>query len=106
MEEDLSGMHIKHKDIGEMSDEEKSFYYFKVHDTDNNNNLDGLEMIKAAMHRHGSEEDHVDADELTHITSEWKYYVQIHLVIDVIHMQSLTPPNPNFFIQIFLNFIF
>lgn len=79
MEEDLSGMHIKHKDIAEMSDEEKSFYYFKVHDTDNNNNLDGLEMIKAAMHRHGSDDDHVDADELTHITSGWNYLILINI---------------------------
>ena len=64
-------MHVKHKDVSEMTDEEKSFYYFKIHDTDNNNNLDGLEMIKAALHRHGSDEnqENVDAEELAHITS-------------------------------------
>lgn len=69
MQEDLTGMHVKHKDVSEMTDDEKSFYFFKVHDTDNNNNLDGLEMIKAALHRHG-EDEHVDNDELTHITSK------------------------------------
>jgi hypothetical protein len=60
-------MHVKHKDISEMSDDEKSFYYFKIHDTDNNNNLDGLEMIKAALHRHGESN---SQDELLHITSK------------------------------------
>lgn len=49
-----------------MSDEEKSFYYFKIHDTDNNDNLDGLEMVKAAIHRQGSFE---LSDELMHVTS-------------------------------------
>lgn len=65
--EDLTGMHVKHKDVSEMSDDEKSFYYFKIHDTDNNNNLDGLEMIKAALHRHGESN---SQDELSHITSK------------------------------------
>ena len=71
MEQDLTGMHVQHnKNVSEMSDEEKSFYYFKIHDTDNNNNLDGLEMIKAALHRHGGDNEHADEDELVHITSQ------------------------------------
>lgn len=71
MEQDLTGMHVQHnKNVSEMSDEEKSFYYFKIHDTDNNNNLDGLEMIKAALHRHGSDNEQADEDELVHITSQ------------------------------------
>ncbi|CRL03608.1 CLUMA_CG016466, isoform A [Clunio marinus] len=65
IEEDLTGMHVHHKDVAEMTEEEKSFYYFKIHDTDNNDNLDGLEMIKAAMHRHGNFE---MQDELNHVT--------------------------------------
>lgn len=66
IEEDLTGMHVNHKKVSEMSDEEKSFYYFKIHDTDGNDSLDGLEMIKAAIHRHGNFE---LQDELTHVTS-------------------------------------
>jgi hypothetical protein len=62
-------MHVKHKDVNDMSDEEKSFYYFKVHDTDNNNNLDGLEMVKAALHRHTDSDNSVN-DDISHITSE------------------------------------
>lgn len=61
-------MNVHHKDVSEMSEEEKSFYYFKIHDTDNNDNLDGLEMIKAAIHRHGNFE---LQDELTHVTSNF-----------------------------------
>jgi len=66
IEEDLTGMHVHHKDVSEMTDEEKSFFYFKIHDTDNNDFLDGLEMIKAAIHRHGNLE---LQDELMHVTS-------------------------------------
>lgn len=68
IEEDLTGMHVHHKEVNEMTDDEKSFYYFKIHDTDNNDNLDGLEMIKAAIHRHGNFE---LQDELSHVTSEF-----------------------------------
>lgn len=39
------------KPVSEMSDEEKSFYYFKLHDMDHNDALDGLELIQAAMHQ-------------------------------------------------------
>lgn len=33
-----------------MTEDEKNFYYFKLHDLDDNNNLDGLEMLNAATH--------------------------------------------------------
>lgn len=71
IEEDLTGMHVNHKDVSEMTEEEKSFYYFKIHDTDNNDNLDGLEMIKAAIHRHGNFE---MQDELMHVTSKFQVF--------------------------------
>lgn len=67
MEEDLTGMHVDHKEVDEMTADEKSFFYFKIHDTDGNDNLDGLEMIKAAIHRHGNFE---LQDELMHVTSK------------------------------------
>lgn len=62
-------MHVKHKDVSEMSEDEKSFYYFKIHDSDNNDILDGLEMIKAAIHRHDGTEDY-GGSEFEHIESE------------------------------------
>ena len=35
-----------------MSDRELQFHYFKLHDYDNNNLLDGLEIVKALKHSH------------------------------------------------------
>lgn len=34
------------------SEEEMQFHYFKAHDYDNNNKLDGLELISALTHYH------------------------------------------------------
>ena len=35
-----------------MTDRELQFHYFKLHDFDNNNLLDGLEIVKAVKHNH------------------------------------------------------
>ncbi|KAB7500310.1 Multiple coagulation factor deficiency protein 2-like protein, partial [Armadillidium nasatum] len=37
-----------------MSEEELQFHYFKMHDADNNNRLDGQELIKSLFHWHDS----------------------------------------------------
>ncbi|XP_037828047.1 multiple coagulation factor deficiency protein 2 homolog [Lucilia sericata] len=50
IEDDLKEMGIS-ANLDEMSEEEKNFYYFKIHDSDNNNALDGLEMLQAAIHQ-------------------------------------------------------
>lgn len=52
LREDL-GAWAKNKELSEMTEDEKNFYYFKVHDADNNDFLDGLEMLQAATHRAG-----------------------------------------------------
>jgi len=36
----------------QLTDEEMQFHYFKLHDYDDNNMLDGLEIISAITHRH------------------------------------------------------
>jgi len=41
----------------EMSEEELEFHYFKLHDYDNNNKLDGTEIVKAITHFHQDEEE-------------------------------------------------
>ncbi|XP_052766089.1 multiple coagulation factor deficiency protein 2 homolog isoform X3 [Mya arenaria] len=41
----------------EMSDEELEFHYFKLHDYDGNNKLDGVEITKAITHFHEEEGD-------------------------------------------------
>ncbi|XP_061392721.1 putative mediator of RNA polymerase II transcription subunit 12 [Musca vetustissima] len=47
-------------DTSKMSEAELQFHYFKMHDSDNNNKLDGCELIKSLIHWHeqGSKEGH------------------------------------------------
>ena len=49
--EHLEGVINKPKD--QMTPEEQNFYYFKLHDYDNNNMLDGLELVNAFAHNDG-----------------------------------------------------
>ncbi|XP_071963178.1 multiple coagulation factor deficiency protein 2 homolog isoform X2 [Antedon mediterranea] len=48
---------IVDKPTSEMTEEEYQFYYFKVHDYDNNNVLDGIELIQAMTDFHLEEDD-------------------------------------------------
>lgn len=50
---DLGGV-ISEPDMSKMSEEELQFHYFKMHDADNNNMLDGSELIKSLIHWHGN----------------------------------------------------
>ncbi|CAB3246523.1 unnamed protein product [Arctia plantaginis] len=46
-------------DTSKMSEQELQFHYFKMHDADNNNKLDGCELIKSLIHWHGQiDKDH------------------------------------------------
>jgi hypothetical protein len=49
--EHLDGVINKPKE--QMSIDEQNFYYFKLHDYDNNNVLDGLELVTAFAHNEG-----------------------------------------------------
>ena len=40
-------------DTSKMSEQELQFHYFKMHDADNNNKLDGCELVKSLIHWHG-----------------------------------------------------
>nr|CAI5836389.1 unnamed protein product [Callosobruchus analis]CAI5855737.1 unnamed protein product [Callosobruchus analis] len=42
-------------DTSKMSDQELQFHYFKMHDADNNNKLDGCELIKSLIHWHAEQ---------------------------------------------------
>ena len=37
-------------DFSTMSEEELTFYYFRMHDVDRNGKLDGCELIKSLIH--------------------------------------------------------
>ncbi|XP_053674537.1 multiple coagulation factor deficiency protein 2 homolog [Anopheles nili] len=54
LEDDLKRLPIGEQSLTNMSEDEKNFYYFKLHDSDNNDNLDGLEMLHAATHHHSN----------------------------------------------------
>lgn len=41
------------QDMSKLSEEELQFHYFKMHDNDDNNMLDGSELIKSLIHWHG-----------------------------------------------------
>jgi len=45
-------------DTSKMSDQELQFHYFKMHDTDGNNKLDGCELVKSLIHWHADESSH------------------------------------------------
>ena len=40
-----------------MNDEDLQFHYFKLHDYDHNNKLDGIELMNAMTHYHDEEGD-------------------------------------------------
>ena len=45
-------------DTEDMSDQELQFHYFKMHDADGNNKLDGCELVKSLIHFHEDDEEH------------------------------------------------
>ncbi|XP_076247149.1 multiple coagulation factor deficiency protein 2 homolog isoform X2 [Calliopsis andreniformis] len=49
LKEDMGSM-ADHLDFSNMTKEEIEFHYFKVHDVDNNDKLDGLEILNAIQH--------------------------------------------------------
>ncbi|XP_006617832.1 multiple coagulation factor deficiency protein 2 homolog [Apis laboriosa] len=46
-------------DTSKMTEQELQFHYFKMHDADNNNKLDGCELIKSLIHWHEQEKKEV-----------------------------------------------
>ena len=47
--DELETMYSK-ADVDAMTDEEKDYHYFRLHDYDQNNMLDGQEILKAVQH--------------------------------------------------------
>jgi len=50
-------------DTSKMTEAELQFHYFKMHDSDNNNKLDGCELIKSLIHWHVDEHKNPRASE-------------------------------------------
>lgn len=59
IQEDINAQQLPmEKKVEEMSEEERSYMYFKLHDLDGNDKLDGLEIFYSATHHSASEHDH------------------------------------------------
>ncbi|KAJ6635752.1 Multiple coagulation factor deficiency protein 2 like [Pseudolycoriella hygida] len=71
---------IEHRNISEMTEEEKNFFYFKVHDSDNNDVLDGLELLRAATHHSV----HVEHDGDENVGEKEKSSNELDHVIEII----------------------
>ena len=50
-------------DVENMTEEERDYHYFRLHDFDKNNLLDGLEVFKALAHEHENETISEDSDD-------------------------------------------
>ncbi|VDO81132.1 unnamed protein product [Heligmosomoides polygyrus] len=47
--------HLEHKiDVSTLSEEQQRFHYFSIHDLNKDNNIDGIEILKALTHDHSS----------------------------------------------------
>ncbi|XP_030371104.1 multiple coagulation factor deficiency protein 2 [Scaptodrosophila lebanonensis] len=76
IEDDLKDMGVQ-ANMDEMSEEEKIFYMFKAHDNDNNNALDGLEMIQSAMHHNYDYFKKSDRDDyLQNASDELEHFIE------------------------------
>lgn len=70
-----------------MTEDEKNFYYFKLHDLDNNNNLDGLEMLNAATH-HKHDDSH-QLDEIENPSDNDSFLHIVEVIDDFIEYADL-----------------
>lgn len=52
-------------DLSNLTDQELEFYYFKLHDIDNNTKLDGLEILHAIQHTFHSVDNEGENNELS-----------------------------------------
>ncbi|KAL9894786.1 uncharacterized protein ACN427_007535 isoform 1-T3 [Glossina fuscipes fuscipes] len=68
-------------DTSKMSEAELQFHYFKMHDSDNNNKLDGCELIKSLIHWHeqGNKDAHAHDPEQPRV--EEKIFTDEELVV-------------------------
>ncbi|GJQ82845.1 hypothetical protein Trydic_g2585 [Trypoxylus dichotomus] len=72
---------IEKPDLSKLTDEELEFYYFQLHDTDNNSKLDGLEMLHAILHTTHSgqsqEQTENEENELDKGSDDLEYYIEL-----------------------------
>ncbi|GFS88567.1 hypothetical protein NPIL_393451 [Nephila pilipes] len=70
--------------IEQMSENELKFLYFKMHDSDDNNKLDGCELIKSLLHWHVEECKAMGPDHAHHGTTKIFGHEELAFMIDPI----------------------
>lgn len=83
IKEHLQGV-VNQPDVSKMTEEELQFHYFKMHDNDDNNKLDGCELIKSVLHWHVEESNAMGANAPTQGTTKIFQDSELSLMIDPI----------------------
>ena len=81
--------------VENMTEEERDYHYFRLHDFDKNDLLDGLEVLKAMSHTHTkmNKEDDVNQEE----SLEESSFEEMVDMIDKVPKQKYSPVHfPNF----------
>lgn len=69
---------VESRNVSEMTEDERNFYYFKLHDSDNNDGLDGLELLQAATHHSvhigNNLENEDNTNEIGHIIGNFNFF--------------------------------
>lgn len=88
--------HIRHdlegqinKPNEQMTPEEQNFYYFKLHDTNNDNRLDGLEVVAAFDHVHQENNDNATTGQAPPHHERMADEELIRLVDDILKEEDL-----------------
>ncbi|KAF8787674.1 multiple coagulation factor deficiency protein 2 homolog [Argiope bruennichi] len=83
--------HIEHhmngvtdQDVNQMTDDELQFLYFKMHDSDNNDKLDGCELVKSLLHWHVEEHNDMVPDLTVEGTTRIFGHEELAVMIDPI----------------------
>ncbi|GIY77511.1 uncharacterized protein CDAR_571811 [Caerostris darwini] len=81
--------HISHHmdgaaDINQVAEDELRFMYFKMHDSDSNDKLDGCELIKSLLHWHVEECKSMGPEHVHHATTKIFGHEELSLLIDPI----------------------
>ena len=80
--------------LEKMTEEERDYHYFRLHDFDKNDLLDGLEVLKAMSHTHGTNsKGEIPPEEHLEGTSFDDMVVMIDKV-DIDNIQNLNNCNP------------
>ncbi|GFY75795.1 hypothetical protein TNIN_66101 [Trichonephila inaurata madagascariensis] len=71
-------------DLDQMTEHDMKFLYFKIHDSDNNNKLDGCELVKSLLHWHVEECKAMGEDHAHHGTTKIFKHEELAFMIDPI----------------------